>query len=170
MQPNLSPPPTEALARLVNQKRRLLEQLVAIGHRQGQLIEDGDAAALLQLLTGKQQLIAGLQVVEQGLNAFRHEEPEQRNWPSAADRAACKADADACNDLLAESLATEQQHETAMTERRDALSKQLLQAQSAHAASTAYKPHLRGTRQPAPISTDDPSAPLLSSLDLTTNG
>lgn len=168
MQPDPSSLPTESLARLVNQKRRLLEQLVAIGHRQGQLIEEGDAPALLQLLNGKQQLIAGLQVVEQGLTAFRDDDPDRREWRSPADRAACKADAEACNALLAESLATEQQHEAAMTERRDALSKQLLQAQSAHAASTAYKPHLRGTRAPIPVVTPDTSEPLISSLDLTT--
>ncbi|MEO0529186.1 MAG: hypothetical protein AAF266_01280, partial [Planctomycetota bacterium] len=169
-QSEATPPSTESLARLVKQKRRLLEQMVLVGRRQGELIESGDAAALLQLLSGKQQLIAGLQTVEQGLAAFQNDNPEQRVWRSPADRASCKADADACSVLLAESLAMEQQHEAAMTERRDALSKQMQQAQSAHAASTAYKPHLRGPRSVTPTLSDDDSVPLAASLDLTTNG
>ena len=163
-----APSPTEPLARLVRQKRKLLEQLAMLGRRQQELIAGGDAATLLQLLGGKQQLITGLQVVERGLDAFRHEDPDTRRWPSPAERAACQADADACNALLAEVLTTEQQHEGQLSERRDALSKRLQQAQSAHAASTAYKPHLRGPRRPVVVA-PDASAPLNASLDLSTN-
>ncbi|QDT69741.1 FlgN protein [Planctomycetes bacterium MalM25] len=167
MTPTESNSPTEALARLVSQKRRLLEQLAALARRQGELIAEGEIASLMQLLGGKQQLIAGLRVVEQGLDAFRHEDPESRAWPTSAARAACQADAEACNRLLAETLATEQQHEELMTQRRDAIGKQLIQTQSAHAASTAYKPHLRAPRPAsAPIATS--GAPLSDTLDLTT--
>ncbi|TWU00339.1 FlgN protein [Botrimarina colliarenosi] len=165
--PTTSPTtPTESLARLVRQKRRLLEQLVALGRRQGELIAAGDAAALLQVLGGKQQLITGLQVIERGLDAFRHEDPESRCWPSETDRAACKADADACNGLLAEVISIDQLHEGELTARRDEVGKRLQQAQSAHAASTAYKPHLRGAPRPA-ITVNDNAAPLSASIDLT---
>ena len=161
-------PPTDALARLVRQKRKLLEQLVALGRKQGELIESGDTPALIQLLAGKQQLIAGLQVVEQGLDAFRDDDPDARRWPTPADRAACRADSDACNELLAEALATERRHEGEMIDRRDTLSKRVRQAQSAHAASSAYKPHLRGPRKPVSLGSDG-SEPLSVSLDLTSN-
>lgn len=164
-----TPPTTDALARLVKQKRKLLEQLVTLGRRQGELINASETPTLMRLLTGKQQLIAGLQVVEQGLDAFRHEDPEARQWPTPQDRAACQADADACNALLSEALEYERQCEQGMTERRDALSKQLQQAQSAHAASSAYKPHLRGPR-PASPRLQDPAEPLSASLDLTSGG
>lgn len=162
--------PTRAgtLALLVQQKRRLLEQLVQLGKRQGELIDAGEVAALVQLLSGKQQLIAGLQEIEQGLDAFRNEDPEARRWPSPAARAACQADSQACNTLLAEVISTEQRHEQLMSERRDSVGTQLRQAQSAHAASTAYKPHLRPTRRPA-IVQQDPTTPLNASLDLTTS-
>lgn len=163
-----NPSPTESLANLVHQKRRLLEQLVLLGRRQAELIDGGDATALLQLLGGKQQLITGLQVIERGLDAFRNDDPDARQWASADLREACKADADACNVLLAEVIATEQAHEQLMSQRRDALAKQLQQAQSAHAASTAYKPHLRGQSRP-PIAPVEASAPLSESLDLTTS-
>jgi len=158
--------PTEPLARLVRQKRRLLEQMAQLTRRQGGLIAEGDVATLVQLLAGKQQLIAGLQVVEQGLDAFRDQDPDRRAWPTPADRAACRADAEACNELLASVVATEQEHERLMTERRDAIGAQLRQAQSAHTAASAYKPHLRAPR-PAPLAGHDTSAPLSASLDLT---
>lgn len=162
-------PPTDALARLVRQKRKLLEHLVALGRKQGELINAGDTPALIQLLSGKQQLIAGLQVVEQGLDQFRGEDPDTRAWPSAAERAACRADADRCNELLAEALESEQSHEGEMVQRRDTLSKRLNQAQTAHAASSAYKPHLR-SQKPLVGLTSDASEPLSASLDLTSNG
>lgn len=162
-------PTTEALAQLVRQKRRLLEQLALLARRQGELIADGDSATLLQLLSGKQQLITGLQVVERGLDAFREEDPDHRVWPSPAARAACKADADACNALLAEVVATEEAHERLMCDRRDEIAQRLQQAQSAHAASAAYKPHLRGATR-RPIVAFDSSAPLSASLDLTSGG
>jgi hypothetical protein len=160
--------PTQSLANLVRQKRRLLEQLVSLGRRQGELIDAGEAAGLLQLLGGKQQLITGLQVLERGLDAFRGEDPDARRWASPAQRAACKADADACNELLAEVIATEQAHERLMSDRRDELGKRLHQAQSAHAASSAYKPHLRGPRG-TPVAPLDVATPLSETLDLTTS-
>lgn len=164
---NASPvSPTDALARLVRQKRRLLEQLVAVGERQQKLIGEGDTTALLQLLSGKQQLIAALRVVESGLDAFRDEDPESRPWPTPQQRAECAADADACNRLLAEVIASEQQQTEEVASRRDAISEQLRQAQSAHAASSAYKPHLRHTT-PAP---DLSNQPLSATIDLTTTG
>lgn len=160
-------PPTAALARLVGQKRRLLEQLVALGRRQGELIETGEIGSLMQLLSGKQQLIAGLRVVEKGLDAFRAEDPNSRHWPTPADRTACQADAELCNRLLAEVLSTERQHEALMTERRDAIGKQLSQTRSAHAASAAYKPHRRAPR-PAPTPVPTPRNLSSDALDLTT--
>lgn len=163
-----SPPtsPTDALAQLVRQKRRLLEQLVMLGRRQGELVEAGDTATLLQVLGGKQQLIAGLSVVERGLDAFRQEDPDRRAWPSGASRAACKADADACNALLAEALATEERHERRLTERRDDVARRLQQAQCAHVAQAAYKPHLGGARR-SPVLAADAATPISTTLDLT---
>lgn len=165
--PNNPSDPTDSLARLVQQKRRLLEQLVQLGRRQGELIEAGEIASVVQLLSGKQQLIAGLQSVEQCLDAFRQEDPDARVWPSPAARTACQADSHACNALLAEVIATEQKHEKSMGDRRDEVGAQLRQAQSAHAASSAYKPHLRASRPPV-AALPEVSVPLNTSLDLTT--
>lgn len=158
---------TETLARLVLQKRRLLEQLVVLSRRQEQLVEEGEISGLLQVLANKQQLITGLGVVEQGLDAFRDDDPDTRPWPSPADRERCQADADACNTLLRETLEAERRHEALLSARRDDLAARLRMAQSAHAASTAYKPHLSPRRSPTPPI--DPSAtPLSACLDLTT--
>lgn len=161
--PTAEPSPTESLARLVGQKCRLLEQMREVGRRQGELIDSGDVGALVQLLAGKQQLVTGLQVVERALDAHRSDDPAKRRWPSEAARAACAADADRCNALLAEVIATDQRHERAMHDRRDAIAQQLRVAQTAHAASSAYKPHIRGIETPTPATT----APMSEALDLT---
>lgn len=171
----MEPTPTESLARMVRQKRRLLEQLASLGGRQLELIDAGDVGGLVQLLGGKQQLITGLQLVERGLDAFRDDDPETRHWPTPQARAECAADAAECNRLLQSVIATEQQHERRLASRRDDIAVQLRQAQSAHAASTAYKPHLRTGAAPSPQtqSTAGPPTPhlkptpLSETLDLT---
>lgn len=158
---------TEELARLVGQKRRLLERLVQLGRGQGELVESGRTQDLLKLLAEKQRFIDALQTVEAGLAAFRDEDPDRRVWPSPKHRAACQADSEACNRMLAEVLAAEERHEERMAARRDDVNTQLRQAQHAHAASTAYKPHLRPTaHRPAPAAFDTPTN--AAPLDLTT--
>ncbi|MEQ8847915.1 hypothetical protein [Botrimarina sp.] len=165
-QPNRS---TAALARLVQQKRRLLEQLVALSRRQEQLVEEGEIGALLELLSGKQHLITGLGVVEQGLDAFRGDDPDDRPWPTAAERQRCQADAQACNELLRQALESEKRHEELLSRRRDDLAGRLRQAQSAHAASTAYKPHLAPRRPAPPAAAAAPAQPLSACLDVSTS-
>lgn len=160
--------PTETLARLVRQKRRLLEQLASLAQRQGESLSEGAAGELLRLLAAKEQLIAGLRMVERGLDAFREQDPDTRPWPSPAARAACAADADECNRLLAEIVAAEERHAGEATRRRDEIAAQLRIAQTAHAASAAYKPHLRGAAALAEDATE--LAPLSASLDLTSQG
>ena len=157
---------TEELARLVRQKRGLLEQLVAAGQRQKALIDGGDTTGLLQLLSDKQRLITALREIEADLNKHRNEDPDARAWRSPQDRAACSADAEACNRLLAEVLESERQQTEEVASRRDAIASQLRQAQSAHVASAAYKPHLRGAKPAPAVSHESPSA----SIDLTTTG
>lgn len=158
---------TDDLARLVRQKRQLLERLVQMGRGQGELVEAGRTQELLKLLAEKQRFIDGLRSVEGSLAAFREQDPDQRLWPSPKHRADCQADSDACNRLLAELLETEERHEQLMATRRDAVNDQLRQAQHAHAAATAYKPHLRpvGDRPPAAM---PPTAAPIAALDLST--
>ncbi len=158
---------TTALAKLVDQKRRLLEQLLAVGRRQGELIGEGDIASLLKLLTAKQQLIAALRSVEQSLAPFHTEDPDTRQWPSPQHRTACAADSATCERLLAEVIALEKEQEGQMVRRRDGVAERLQKTQSAHAASAAYQPHKRPSSPTTPLPSPD-SPGLSGSLDLST--
>ena len=166
MSDHATSPSTEGLERLVAQKRRLLEQMLEIGRRQGELIESGDITTLLRLLTGKQQLIAALRAVERGLDEFRHDDPERRVWASPARRAACAVEAEACRRLLAEVIDMEKTHEQQIERRRDGVSDQLRRAQGAHEAATAYQPHV-GQRNPIPVRGDKAPSGV---LDLSAGG
>lgn len=140
------PTSTDTLWRLIRQKRRLLEQIVALTRRQDVMIANAETAGLIELLSGKQQLIAGLQSIERGLDQFRQDDPERRQWADPQEREACRADSDACNAILAEILEIEQRHQRVMQTRREEVAGRLRSVQSAHVAATAYKTHLTGKR------------------------
>ena len=116
----------------------MLEILVRFLRRQTELIEAGDMTSLLKLLSGKHTVISQLQKLDGDLTPFRDEDPERRIWRSTAERAACQARCRACNALLAESMALEQQAETAMRGRRDAAAATLAAVQTASDARAAY--------------------------------
>jgi hypothetical protein len=132
---------TKELAALIGAKLKLVEILCRLGKQQLALIEAGELTGLVKLLAAKETVLAQLRVVEAALDPFRHEDPEQRQWPGAAERAACQARADRCNALLAETLELERQGEAAMLRRRDATSAALAGAHTAADARLAYMPH-----------------------------
>lgn len=130
---------TETLAKLVRQKRQLLEQLIVIAERQAVLVKNGEMAELIRMIAGKQQLINALQSIERGLNPFRGQDPESRVWKSPADRAACAQDSNACGELVQKLFAMEQESEKTLTERRDVVSDQLRKTRSTKHAVNAYQ-------------------------------
>jgi len=153
---------TDNLAALVRKKHQILVQLRDIGHRQAKLIDQSATASLLQLLGAKQHLITALQMVERHLRPFQGEDPEQRQWRSPADRAACAQQAAECQQLLGEVMALEREQEGRMQHRRDQVAAQLKQAGVAREAAGAYGRHRHGgDRLPAssggyPDTTDEP--------------
>ncbi|HYO24468.1 MAG TPA: flagellar export chaperone FlgN [Lacipirellulaceae bacterium] len=130
---------TTRLAELVARRRRCLEQLLAIGLRQADLIAVGNMADLMRLLAAKQQLIAALQTMEKELAPYQDQEPESRRWSSPEERARCAADADHCRRLIAEVMALEQAGERQMTVRRDEAAVQLHAVSSAGRIRQAYQ-------------------------------
>ena len=132
-------PSTQQLIELIRKKHHVLVQLRDIGRRQADLVAGGEIGALLKLLAGKQQLIAGLQTLEADLKPYYAEDPDQRTWDSSADRAACAQLADECNALLEEIVALEKRGAEQMDARRNDVAKQLHQV---HAAA-----HVRGAYQ-----------------------
>jgi len=128
---------TRQLAALVDAKLQVLKVLVRLSRRQVELIDTGDMTMLIKLLAAKQTVMGQLQALEQELSPFRGEDPEQRQWASAGQRAACQAQAEAASGLLAEAFALEQQAETAMLRRRDAAAAALVSVQTAADARAA---------------------------------
>ena len=116
----------------------MLEILGQLSRRQLSLIDAGEMTTLLKLLAGKQTVMNQLQILEHELAPFRDEDPEQRVWASAADRAACQARAEQCNALLAEAMHLEKRAEASMVDRRQAVAAALAAVQTGADARAAY--------------------------------
>jgi len=130
---------TEKLADLIRQKHQILTQLRDVGHRQMEIVEQGEIASLLKLLAAKQQWIDALQYVERELGPFHAEDPDQRAWPGAEQRAQCAKQAAECNELLSEVVRLEKACEEKMTVRRNEVASRLQHAQAAGHARSAYE-------------------------------
>jgi len=131
---------TEQLGGLIAAKLQLVEILCRLARQQLVLIESSDMTGLVKLLAAKQTVLAQLQIVERQLDPFRNEDPEQRAWPSAAQRAQCQSQAETCNKSLAELIELEKTAEAAMLHRRDATAAALAGVQTAAEARSAYAP------------------------------
>ncbi len=130
---------TENLAELIGKRHRCLVQLRDLGRRQAEMIKVGEMSPLLRLIAAKNQLIAALQSIEQGLAPYHDQDPETRNWPTAEARAQCAQQAQTCQQLLGEVMELERQNEQAMITRRDQVATQLQAAQAANTARGAYQ-------------------------------
>jgi flagellar biosynthesis/type III secretory pathway chaperone len=142
---------TAKLTKLLADKCQLLTQLRQLGARQFQSIDTADLSQLLNLLAAKQRLIGGLQTIEQQLNPYREQSPDEREWASPADRHQCAQLAETCQQLLAEVVEIEKQSEHCLVLRRDEAATRL---QAAHFASQARQAY------------DGPAGVALSQVDL----
>jgi len=138
---------TDRLADLITKRHRCLLQLRNLGHKQAELIIQGNMAPLLRLLGAKNQLIAAVQAIEQELNPFHEQNAEARAWPTEEARQKCAEQADQCRQLLDEVMQLEQHNEKKMTLRRDQVANQLQAAQAASTARSAYQAQQRSTFQ-----------------------
>jgi len=138
---------TANLADLIDKRQRCLLQLRDLGHKQSTLIASGEMGPLLRLITVKNQLIAALQTIEQELAPYHAQDPEERDWPTAAARAKSAQQAESCRQLLDEVMALERKNEQEMIDRRDQVATQLQVAQAANTARGAYQAHQHTTPQ-----------------------
>lgn len=141
---------TDNLAELICKKHQLLVQLREVGCKQGALVERGNSQSLLQLLSAKQHLINGLQLVERHLRPYHAEDPNDRLWRSQEDRQRCADLSDECRLLLAEVVEMERDQERRIQEHRNALAGQLQQAGKAQKVVDAYRQH-RADPPPAQV-------------------
>jgi hypothetical protein len=136
---------TLEFARLVHKRRQILVQLRDIGRTQSTLIERGDTATLLRLLSVKQRVLAGLQETEHQLAPYHDDDPESRIWASQLDRDNCAKEANLCRDLLLEVLELERRQEQMLLARRNEAAAELRHVQSAREATGAYYANRRTT-------------------------
>ena len=129
---------TMRLAQLVDCKLQILELLARLARQQLEIIDTGNMTSLLKLLSAKQSVIDQLQKVERQLDPFREQDPDSRDWNSAADRERCQQNAQRCNALVAEMMQLQRQAEAEMTRRRDDTAAQLAGVHSASEARLAY--------------------------------
>ena len=129
---------TDELEQLIATKRKVLELLFNLVERQLGIVERGNLAELLKILSAKQTVLAQLHQIERKLDPFRMEDPESRQWRSSADRARCRDEARHCDALLQECMQMEKRSEAAMVHRRDAAAAQLQTVHAAADASSAY--------------------------------
>jgi hypothetical protein len=140
--------PTDILMQLVRARYSCLVQLRDLGRRQLEMIGHDNVAGLLDVLSVKQRPLNDIQRIERALDPYRGQDPEQRPWRSAEDRAACARLVQQCETLLQEIVAQEKQCEEIMVQKRDDTAKRLQSLRSASYAHGAYNtPTYTGVRQ-----------------------
>jgi hypothetical protein len=130
---------TDTLARLVERKLRVLSQLRELTVRQAPIIAADDAKTLLRVFAAKQKLLEDIHRLDLELEPFRRQDPEDRVWRSAENRAQCAEAAERCRQLVEEIKASEIRDRTELIERRDGVARRLEEAHSAAAAREAYR-------------------------------
>ena len=129
---------TDRLSDLIDKKHEVLAQLFDLGRRQVEFIDAGDMSQLFKVLSAKQRLLAALQTVERGLDAFRHQDPEQRLWRTTGDRQQCAQKTRQCEALLLEIMQHERDSEQKLLVRRDETAQQLQGLHHAAESRSAY--------------------------------
>jgi hypothetical protein len=130
---------TDALARLIESKLRVLSQLRELTLRQAPLIAADDARTLLRIFAAKQKLLEEIHRLDRELEPFRSQDPEDRKWRSPDARSKCAASAERCRQLVEEIKHSELRDRADLIERRDAAGRRLDEAHAAAAAREAYR-------------------------------
>jgi hypothetical protein len=123
---------------LVRARHSCLAQLRDLGRRQLQLIDEGNVTGLLDVLSVKQKPLSDIQRLEKALDPYRSQDPEQRQWRTPEDRAACAQLVQQCEAMLKEIIIQEKRCEELMVQKRDATAVRLQQLRSAGRAQGAY--------------------------------
>ena len=129
---------TDLLAELIGKKHQLLMQLRDLGRLQIQFIDGNDYDQLMRVLSAKQRLLGGLQIVEKELHPYRHQDPEARVWRSPEERARCARVVAESASIFAEVVQQEKDSEAQLASSRDQAAARLEGAHYAAQARGAY--------------------------------
>lgn len=130
---------TQTLVACMEQRLELLEALKALSDVQASVADEADVNTTLGILARKQALLDELNEVQQRLEPYLHDDPEQRVWPSQERRAYCQRIADQGQRWLQATLQIEQITLDKVSSRRDAVAAQLRDGQDSILAQNAYQ-------------------------------
>lgn len=128
---------TELLS-LMTQRYATLCELKELSHQQAAAIAAGQMGELMRILSRKQQPIARLTALARQLNQAADDDPDLRDWTSAAERQTCRQTQQQCEQLHVELLALETASESALQHARTEVEQQLGQLDASHQASQRY--------------------------------
>jgi len=147
---------TATMILLVEQRWQTLQDLLRMSLEQSDLIQQGRISELLQHLSDKQKSLQQFTQLQEQLRPFALQTPDQREWPSEAQREKCRQQLAESDEMLAEMIHLENDCETALLASRDQLSERMKQSVgSQHAASTYRKLADPGDIRHLDLSSDD---------------
>lgn len=129
---------TETLLACLQERCELLEALKILAEAQAVAAGQTEIDATLGLLGRKQALLDELAVVQQKLQPYMADDPDQRRWSTPERRRQCQQLAQQGQRLLQATMQLEQQALEQMTSRRNAVAAQLQDGRDSILAHTAY--------------------------------
>ena len=129
---------TEILLACLQERCELLEALKILAEAQAIAAGQTEVDATLGLLGRKQALLDELAAVQQKLQPYIVDDPEQRSWSTPQRRRQCQQLAERGQRLLQATMQLEQQALAQMISRRNAVAAQLQDGRDSILAHTAY--------------------------------
>ena len=129
---------TARLTEIAERKLHLLTQLRELSLDQHGFADAHRIDELLSLLSRKSDVIDRLKAIQDELKPFQLQDPDQRQWPSEAERVRCRELFEKSEKMLAELLVIDNRTLGEMTQQREVIGQQLSQFTSAEAIFEAY--------------------------------
>ncbi len=129
---------TDRLLTLMTVKLELVESLYALSASQNALLPGEDVSSLLGVIARRETLIDQLSHVQQELEPYQTDDPDQRIWRTSDRRDTCRQVVGKIEKLLKEVLRLDGQTLDTMCQRRDIIAAELRYGQDSNLTERAY--------------------------------
>ncbi len=136
---------TKKLQELGSLKLHLLRSARELSIQQTEVMQSDDVATLLIVLSRKSEILDTLRTLQNDLDLYRDQQPEDRQWDSVEERLACRQTFEEIDRLLEELTQMDNQALDQMTQQRDAMASQIAQFATAEAVQNAYASSFLGS-------------------------
>ncbi|TWU41937.1 flagellar export chaperone FlgN [Novipirellula artificiosorum] len=127
------------LASLVDERHKILCDLVQLSQSQLEAIDAGRMNELMHLLSAKQPPLAKLASVSQQLHIAIGDDPEMRMWSSPQRRSECRKKNEQCEQMLAELMEMESSCETKLVTSRAEIEQRIQRSDGVKRANQSYR-------------------------------